>query len=88
MNVLKFARGRGLLTAALSVFCLASFSLPAITREEWEADPSLAMSQNGRWTSILTKERVLLRFGILAVWQKTVPNTANIFAKVVRGPTV
>lgn len=41
MNVLKFARGRGLLTAALSVFCLASFSLPAITREEWEADPSL-----------------------------------------------
>ena len=41
MNVLKFARGRGLLTAVLSVFCLASFSLFAITREEWEADHSL-----------------------------------------------
>ena len=41
MKMLKFARGRGLLTAVLSVFCLASFSLFAITREEWEADHSL-----------------------------------------------
>lgn len=41
MNVLKFARGKGLLTAVLSVLCLASFSLPAITQAEWEADHSL-----------------------------------------------
>ena len=41
MNVLKFARGKGLLTAVLSALGFAAFSASAITQAEWEADNSL-----------------------------------------------